>query len=171
MIDFNVRVVCLICLGAVVVIQFFLMEICYIIQFVRFFSYISVSRDIDYFNVDSGISSGNQSNFLFNIENSMIEESKENFFLGVRILVGVYSGIQIFVYIEGSFNVYVYSVFWLVKLCVRNVLFYISENGEYIEFLLVRLEFLQVLVYLVKGYFLIIRCRIIFFFILIYLIN
>lgn len=52
-----------------------------------------MSRDIDYFNVDLGISSGNYSNFLFNIENSMIEESKENFFLGVRILVGVYSGI------------------------------------------------------------------------------
>lgn len=171
MTDPNVRVACLTCLGAVAAIQPPLMEICHIIQPARPSSHTSVSRDIDHLNVDSGISSGNQSNSSPNTENSMIEESKENSSPGVRTPVGAHSGIQTPVYTEGSLNAHAHSVSWLVKLCVRNVLPHTSENGEHTEPLPVRLESLQVLAHLAKGYFPIIRCRIIFFFILIHLIN
>lgn len=155
--DPNVRVACLTCLGAVAAIQPPLMEICHIIQPARPSSHTSVSRDIDHLNVDSGISSGNQSNSSPNTENSMIEESKENSSPGVRTPVGAHSGIQTPVYTEGSLNAHAHSVSWLVKLCVRNVLPHTSENGEHTEPLPVRLESLQVLAHLAKGYFPIIR--------------
>lgn len=119
--------------------------------------------DLSHHPAYSGISSGNQSNSSPNTENSMIEESKENSSPGVRTPVGAHSGIQTPVYTEGSLNAHAHSVSWLVKLCVRNVLPHTSENGEHTEPLPVRLESLQVLAHLAKGYFPIIRCRIIFF--------
>lgn len=148
---------CLTCLGAVAAIQPPLMEICHIIQPARPPNHTSVSRDTEHLNVDSGISSGSQSNSSPNTETGIVEEGRNNSSPGVLTPIGPPSGIQTPVYTDTSLSAHAQSVSWLVKLCVRNVLPHSSENGEHTEPLPVRLESLQVLAHLAKGYFPIIR--------------
>lgn len=148
---------CLTCLGAVAAIQPPLMEICHIIQPARPPNHSSVSRDTEHLNVDSGISSGSQSNSSPNTETGIVEEDRNNSSPGVLTPIGPPSGIQTPVYTDASLSAHAQSVSWLVKLCVRNVLPHSSENGEHTEPLPVRLESLQVLAHLAKGYFPIIR--------------
>ncbi|XP_061163365.1 HEAT repeat-containing protein 6-like [Saccostrea echinata] len=158
--DPNVRVACLTCLGAVAAIQPPLMEICHIIQSARPHSQTSVSQNTNHHvSGDSGISSGSQSNCSPNTEPGMMEEVKDVQTLssGMGSPMGSSSGVQTPVYSDLSLHATAQSVSWLVKLCVRNILPNVGENGEHIEPLPVRLESLQVLAHLGKGYFPIIR--------------
>jgi hypothetical protein len=159
-VDPNVRVACLTCLGALVAIQPPLMEVCHIIRPNRPPSHTSVSRDSEHLHVDSGISSGSQSNSSPSADAGVSEEIKENHnpSPGVGTPVGTSSGIQTPVFSDVTLQAHAQTVSWLVKLCVRNVLPLPGENGEqHVEPLPVRLESLQVLAHLAKGYFPIIR--------------
>ncbi|XP_048733052.1 HEAT repeat-containing protein 6-like isoform X2 [Ostrea edulis] len=158
--DPNVRVACLTCLGAVAAIQPPLMEVCHIIRPTRPPSHASVSRDTDHLNVDSGINSGSRSNCSPNTEAGILEETKESPNLSPRMGTPMESssGTQTPVFSDVTLQAHARNVSWLVKLCVRNILPYPGENGEqHVEPLPVRLESLQVLAHLSKGYFPIIR--------------
>ncbi|VDI23178.1 Hypothetical predicted protein [Mytilus galloprovincialis] len=161
--DPNVRVACLTCFGAVSAIQPPLMEVCHIIQPSRTTSLSLSSSTKDLPNpvtaiktndpVDSGFSS-NQSPESGNLEAGNVSPGLSTPSPGI-------SGTQTPVYADPLLQSQASQTSWLIKLCVKNITPQprgFGENGEYYtEPLPVRLESLQVLAHLTKGYFPIIR--------------
>ncbi|XP_063396144.1 HEAT repeat-containing protein 6-like isoform X1 [Mytilus trossulus] len=161
--DPNVRVACLTCFGAVSAIQPPLMEVCHIIQPSRTTSLSLSSSTKDLPNpviaiktndpVDSGFNS-NQSPESGNLEAGNVSPGLSTPSPGI-------SGTQTPVYSDPLLQSQASQTSWLIKLCVKNITPQprgFGENGEYYtEPLPVRLESLQVLAHLTKGYFPIIR--------------
>lgn len=157
-IDPNVRVACLTCFGAVSAIQPPLMEVCHIIQPSWTTSLTAITKEIVAANnhleaADSGFHS-NQSPESGNLDSVNMSSSPSSPSPGI-------SGIQTPVFSDPALQSQASQTSWLIKLCVRNVTPQprgFSEGGDYYtEPLPVRLESLQVLAHLTKGYFPIIR--------------
>ncbi|KAJ8312659.1 hypothetical protein KUTeg_010032 [Tegillarca granosa] len=168
--DPNVRVACLTCFGAVVAIQPPLMEICHIIQPMKAPSIVRQDDTMLKTDPDSGISSCNASNSDSegsHINHEQIENKStfsEGHSPGIMTPSGCSSGTQTPVFSDQALQAAAKEVSWIVKLCVKNVLprqtasVDNSEEGHlHLEPLPVRLESLQLLAHLTRGYFPVIR--------------
>ncbi|XP_033748444.1 HEAT repeat-containing protein 6-like [Pecten maximus] len=169
--DPNVRVACLTCFGAVAAIQPPLMEICHIIQPSKpplsasmsqsSQSNTEVSQQPESESRDTRFSN-NQGN-----DNSSNDGQLRNHSPGVVTPpVGQGSGVTspgtvTPVFTDKLLQAHARDTSWLIKLCMKNILPYTDHHGDWsephLEPLPVRLESLQVLAHLTKGYFPIIR--------------
>jgi hypothetical protein len=162
--DPNVRVACLTCFGAVSAIQPPLMEVCHIIQpsWTLSLSLSTSARDLPTSkfnnNTDLNESEARDSGFHSNQSPESGNAEAGNVSPGMSTPS---PGTQTPVYTDQNLQAQASQTSWLIKLCVRNVTPQprgFGENGEfYTEPLPVRLESLQVLAHLTRGYFPIIR--------------
>lgn len=119
-------------------------------------------------DIDSGIGSCNASNSdsegSLNNQEQIERRFSEGHSPGVMTPSGGSSGTQTPVFSDQALNAAAKEVSWMVKLCVKNVLprqtsgIDNSEEGHlHLEPLPVRLESLQLLAHLTRGYFTVIR--------------
>lgn len=182
--DPNVRVACLTCLGAMAGIQPPLMEVCHIIQPSRppVSAGQPVAIETDSYNqsknkdtesglligssavreTDSGFSSSPNIHSPGALQSGVTTEELSGGATPKRDTTSS-SGIQTPVFSDQQLQAYSKDISWVVKLCLRNILPQSSPDTvfgteeSYTEPLPVRLESLQVLANLTKGYFPIIR--------------
>ncbi|KAL3856514.1 hypothetical protein ACJMK2_011262 [Sinanodonta woodiana] len=173
--DPNVRVACLTCLGAMASIQPPLMEICHIIQpshppvGTHYMNPAELERSNPKIASTPGINSIQSAS---SSDSSHIEGEKVPGHMSSSSSPGVItpgqgsssSGIQTPYFSDQTLQAHARDISWVVKLCLRNILPQknVDRNGKeidsgYFEPLPVRLESLQVLAHLTKGYFPIIR--------------
>ncbi|XP_069136002.1 LOW QUALITY PROTEIN: HEAT repeat-containing protein 6-like [Argopecten irradians] len=170
--DPNVRVACLTCFGAVAAIQPPLMEICHIIQPSR--PPLSTSLPPDTNQPPESEPVRSASNHGDNSQNNSEKSDKHSSDGQLRSVspgvvtppVGQGSGVGspgtlTPVFSDKLLQAHARETSWMIKLCMKNILPYTGHHGDWtephLEPLPVRLESLQVLAHLTKGYFPIIR--------------
>ncbi|XP_060065028.1 HEAT repeat-containing protein 6-like [Ylistrum balloti] len=178
--DPNVRVACLTCFGAVAAIQPPLMEICHIIQPSRPPLSASMSQSSTT-NQQPGVSNSQSEPELNSNQGNHSSDNSDNLKFGnssndglvknkspgnVTPPVGQGSGLTspgtlTPVFSDKLLQAHARDTSWLIKLCMKNILPFTDHHGDrsepHFEPLPVRLESLQVLAHLTKGYFPIIR--------------
>ncbi|KAK6184220.1 hypothetical protein SNE40_006730 [Patella caerulea] len=181
--DPNVRVACLTCLGAIVSIQPPLLEICHIVQPSRppvgtriYHSgentmRNSISEDNSTPTRDSGFNSQTEtSTSNGSLENNSTNQKTDNNSGSRTPVLGACTGIQTPVFSDQTLQNYAHDTSWVIKLCIKNVLSQKADTSVRNDFappwetpqqvyepIPVRLESLQVLANLTKGYFPILR--------------
>ncbi|XP_064612344.1 HEAT repeat-containing protein 6-like [Liolophura sinensis] len=175
--DPNIRVACLTCLGSMAALQPPLLEVCHIIIPAkppvtgRPYStpepgdaHSSTSADSQR-DGDSGFQSGEGSGIENGVGSLSIQNQKQNGAVshsGGNTPRGT-SGTITPVFSEQSLQAHTKETSWVIKLCIKNILpqpdrsLSEGDNSVFVEPLPVRLESLQVLANLCKGYFPVIR--------------
>ncbi|KAK3084159.1 hypothetical protein FSP39_009229 [Pinctada imbricata] len=185
--DPNVRVACLTCFGALASIQPPLMEVCHILQPAKPPTSTNVRKSSSDHGQeptnktlpqtvltaegqpDSGFSSGHENSTTSQSENVTNDVADSNLFIAQGRSPGnltpntVSPGTQTPLFTDQMLQSHFSEGSWLIRLCVKNILPYSGSRfaapteDVHTEPLPVRLESLQVLAHLAKGYFPIMR--------------